>query len=475
MSGRERPGAPDGTAVTAPLAEHPEVRAALDLYTAWVESRMAYTGQPGLSIGLVHDQTLVWARGFGRADVEARRPATPDTLYRIASITKLFTATAIVQLRDAGRLRLDDPVAAHLPWFKVGEPGSQPITLRHLLTHTSGLTRESPFPYWTDFAFPSIEEIRDTLDPARLVLAPDTRWKYSNLALTVAGEVVAAVSGRPYADYVRDEILLPLGMTSTLVDAPDPDHPRLAAGYGRRLPSGERARRPFTDTRGLTPAASMTTSVRDLARFAMLQFRDGPAGGAQVLAGPSVREMHRVHWLEPDWQAGWGLGFRLNRQDGKTFVGHGGAVQGYRTNLRCIPADRVAIVVLTNADDGNPVEYADRATQWVVPALVKAAAPAAEAPAVDPAWRRYAGRYRSAWADWQVLVLADGLAMFDPSAPDPMLSLVRLTPVGPHAFQVATRDGFGHHGELCVFELAPGGGVARLKLGENYAEPVADW
>src|SRR5262245_18649059 len=312
----------------APLAARPEIRAVLDLLAAWIESQRAYSGLPALSMGIVRDQEVVWAGGFGEADPLMQAPATADTLYRIASITKLFTATAILQLRDAGNLQLDDPVARHLPWFAVASrhTDAPPITIRHLITHTSGLPREAAFPYWTEGEFPTPEDLRRGLSRQEAVLASETRWKYSNLALALAGEIVAAASGEGYADYLARHVLLPLGMTSTLVTSPDPKDPRLAVGFGRRLPDGSRARAPFTDSRGITAAANMTTSVEDLARFAMLQFRDGPAGGAQILRGSTLREMHRVHWLDPDWAAGWGLGFRVMRIGQKTFVGHAGAV-----------------------------------------------------------------------------------------------------------------------------------------------------
>ena len=136
-------------------------KSALDLLVAWIEAQVVHRELPGLTMGIVHDQTLVWGRGFGWADVERREAATIETLYRIGSITKLFTATAIVMLRDAGKLGLDDPLTAYLPWFamKSASPDAGSITIRHLLTHTSGLPREAAFPYWTDDRFPTVEEI----------------------------------------------------------------------------------------------------------------------------------------------------------------------------------------------------------------------------------------------------------------------------------------------------------------------------
>jgi CubicO group peptidase (beta-lactamase class C family) len=152
--------------VSVTLASDPGVRSAIGLLEAWLESQLAYRGWPGLSIGILHDQELIWARGFGHASLERAERATPDTLYRIASITKLFTSTAILQLRDAGKLRLDDPLTQHVPWFNIGQahPDAPPITIQHLLTHTAGLPRELGFPYWTDSDCPTAEAARK---PAR--------------------------------------------------------------------------------------------------------------------------------------------------------------------------------------------------------------------------------------------------------------------------------------------------------------------
>jgi D-alanyl-D-alanine carboxypeptidase len=459
----------------SPLADG-SVQAATDLLSAWIESQMVYAGQPGLSIGIVHDQELVWAAGFGRASLERDRPATPDTLYRIASITKLFTSTAILQLRDAGRLRLDDPIVEHLPWFAIDQSHADApvMTIRHLLTHTAGLPREAAFPYWTDGDFPTMERIRERLPRQRAALPTETEWKYSNLAMALAGEIVGAVSGRPYADYVGQHVLEPLGMKRTLVSTPPPDHPDLATGYLRRLPAGGRTPAPHSDGRGITAAANMTTCVTDLARFAMLQFRCGAAGGAQVLKSSTVREMQRPHWLEPDWTAGWGLGFRVVRRAGKTYAGHGGSLRGYRTQVQLCPAERIGVIVLTNADDGDPLKYVDKAFDWVAPAILKAAAPAT--PNAPPAgWQRYAGKYRNTWGDVQVLLVDNRLAMLDPSLPDPMPAVVWLHPAGEHTFRMETRNGFGSHAEEVVFELAADGGVRRVKVGENYLSPVTRW
>src|SRR5918994_1271186 len=144
-----------------PLARHPQVSAALTVLDSWIAATIAQKEQPGLSIGIVYDQDLIWAKGYGFADLGRQVPATPATSYRIASISKLFTATAIMQLRDAGKLRLDDPVGSRLPWFSIKKTyaSGPPITVRHLITHTSGLPREVTGVNWSDLVFPKRDEM----------------------------------------------------------------------------------------------------------------------------------------------------------------------------------------------------------------------------------------------------------------------------------------------------------------------------
>lgn len=438
---------------------------------------MAYRGQPGLSVGLIYDQELIWSRGFGYANVEQKTPAASHTLYRIASITKLFTSTAIMQLRDEGLLQLDDPVEKHLPWFSIQNPheDTPSITIRHLLIHAAGLPREAAFPYWSTNNFPAISAVQEALPSQTLAIPTASDWKYSNLGLTLAGEIVAAISQTPYPRYIEENILQPLGMANTYVETVPADHELLATGYGRRLPDGSRALSPHSDCAAITPAANMASNIEDLAKFAMLQFRGGERGDAQILLGSSLREMHRVQWLNDDWSAGRGIGYFVWRVDNRTWVGHGGALQGYRTELQVAPADKVGVIVLTNADDGQPLFYMQKAFEWVVPALINAKAPAAPPSQASPEWARYTGRYRSAWGDSQVLVYKDDLVIITPSAPDPLAAMTKLVPVADHTFRMETKERFGANGELAIFEVDETGKVIRLHTGNSYTTPIDEW
>lgn len=468
----------DPKTTTAKLAEHEEVASAIRLLEAWIETNMAYRGLPGLSIAIVHDQDLVWARGFGYADRDKQTPATPDTIYRIASISKVFTSTAIMHLRDQGKLKLDDPVEKYLPWFKIktASADAPPITIRHLLTHTAGLPREAAFPYWSDFKFPTREQMIKALPTQEAVYPPETLWKYSNLGLALAGEIVVAVSGEPFDAYVQKNIFDPLNMKHSSALLPEPHRPQLATGYGRRLPDGKRALRPFTDAQGVTPAAGLASTAADIARFASLQFRDGPAKGSQIVKGSTLREMHRVQWLMPDWKSGRGLGFHIIHREDGDLVGHGGWVAGYQTAVYFRPKDKIAVIALTNADDGSPYpgtpdSVVDRAFKWVAPAIHQAGTPPGRPAKPRPEWQSYVGKYRNPWADSQVLIHNGQLVLINPTEHDPTGTLATLVPISEHTFRIEGGSPSGPHGERVVFELGKDGKVERVKIGANYAHP----
>jgi D-alanyl-D-alanine carboxypeptidase len=461
------------------LADDPGVASAIQVFDAWVARTAADREQPGVSIGLVHDQELIWSKGYGFADLAKKTAATPATAYRIASISKLFTATAILQLRDAGKLQLDDPVTKWLPEFAPAhvDAGSPVITIRHLLTHTSGLPREVDGTYWNDMRFPSREDMERTLNAMGVVGPPENEWKYSNVAVSLAGYVVEKASGEPYADYVTRHVLQPLGMTATRV-IPTRDMPSLATGYGARTPGKPRTVRPFLDAAYMTPAANFASTVEDLARFAELQFRNGtttdadssaPAGGSQILKASTLREMQRVQWLRPDWKSGWGLGWGIVRKNDQTRIEHGGAVPGHRTQISLLPADKIAVIVLTNARDGQPGRYVDAALKVVAPAIVKAvkASQPESAPKAETAWSKYVGTY--SWEeDVNIVMVIDGeLCIVDPSDEDPMEGRVRLEPVPGAADTFRMKSG-SQQGELVHFGLDADGKVVRMSEPGDY-------
>ena len=448
-------------------ASDPDVLGAQRLFSAWLESQIAYRGLPGIVVGVVQDQDLVWAKGFGYADVAKKVAMTPATKFRMASHSKLFTATAIMQLREQGKVRLDDPVATHLSWFKLKPAGEDdgPVTIEQLLSHSSGLPRELN-DHWTSWKFPTEAEVRDGIAEKQAAFPPATRWKYSNLAYTIAGMVVEKESGVPWADYVQRNIFDPLGMTSSSVDK---DVPGLAVGYGRRMPDGTREVRPFVSARGMGSATGISSTVEDMARFVSAQFRTGPRGGNRILSTGSLREMHRVRSLENTWTSGNGIGFSVSRVGDRSFIGHGGGYPGYTTQTFFEPTSKVGVIVLTNTNDSDPFAIAMQLMRTVGDAVGKAAAPKPQVVAWDPSWERFAGLYRSSLGDMQVVLLNKRLVLVTPNAPnvdDP----TGLEPLGGGRFRYTARTGGGPVGEVVRF--VEEGGRTRMIMGDWEATKV---
>jgi CubicO group peptidase (beta-lactamase class C family) len=455
----------------AGVGEDAEVRGAQRLYEAWMRGQMARRGLPGVVVGVVHDQELIWARAFGKADLEAGTPLEVGSKFRMASHSKLFTATAVMQLRDEGKLRLDDPVRKYLPWFEVEpvEPGDGEITIEELLTHGSGLPREAGA-HWTELDFPDAEGVKKYIRERKAVFPPEVRFKYSNLALTVAGMVVEAVSGEPYAAYVQRNIFDPLGMKDSSFDR---DVPGLARGYGRRMPDGTRQKFGFVDARAMAPATGLTSTVGDMAKFVSAQFRKGPRGGAQIVSTGGLRRMHRVRLLENNWTSGYGIGFSVRREKDRVYVGHGGSYPGYTTQTYIQLDDKVGVLVLTNASDSEPAAMAMELMQTVGAAVARVAKKEAEAGKSvtwDPSWGRFAGLYRSRGQDTAVVELDRRLVMID-TATATLANPMRLEPLGGGRFRLDAQTGGAPVGEVVRFEER-GGRVVRMYLGDGYSERV---
>ncbi len=292
---------------------------------------------PSLAAAVFHDGEPAWSDAVGLADVEVKEEATPDTQYAVASITKTFTAVAVMQLRDAGELELDDPLSRFLPEAAHGAP-----TLQRLLSHASGIQREPPGEVWETLEFPGEQELLRRLGEAEQVLPGGAAWHYSNLAYALLGHVVARVSGGPFHDYVRERLLQPLGLTRTTWGAAPP----AAKPYFVEPYSDAVQREPELELGGKGGESGLCSTVDNLARWG--SFLADP--DETVLAAPSVAEMHELQIMsEPDWTLGWGLGVELWRRGERIFGGHTGGFPGFLSILVYSRLERIGAVLLTNS------------------------------------------------------------------------------------------------------------------------------
>ncbi len=458
------------------LEQHPLVRSNIELLDTWVESQLAYKGIPGMCVAIVHDQKVIYSRGFGYANIMGKRETTPETLYRIASHSKMFTAISIMQLRDGGQLRLDDPVDKYLPWFTLKgiDKQSPPVTLRQLMTHSSGIPREGGNEtYWTNFKFPTTDEIIHHISNQTIVFPTEVKWKYSNLAYALLGEVVAVVSGKTFEDYVADNILKPLNMSHSGVTLSSIDKNNLATGYSRRLPDGTRLELPIIDAKGMDAATGMTSSVADMARFVSWQFRLLNDGNTEVLKASTLREMQRIHWLDPKWKHGFGLTFINFKQKERVLIGHGGAYPGFLTSTFISPEEKLAVIVFSNSLDaqpnpGDPLSVTDRAFEWVGDAIEKAKEePNPKCPKAR--YKNLTGTYRCIWSDWRVMELDGELVALNITHPQPKNTISTLEPLDNCStlFQVTEGDPFLTLGETVSFTIGKDGRARMMVVGST--------
>lgn len=340
---------------------------------------------PGMAAGIVCGDSLAFARAYGVRGIADPTPVTDRTLFRIASVTKVFTATAVVKLHERGALHLDDPVERHLPWFEIGRPrGSAvaPVTVRHLLTHTAGMPRDSRL---TDFGRrfqPDRDEAVAALPDQRLTSSPGERYAYSNLGYAILGEVIAEAAGTTYARYLEREVLDPLGMRETLVH-PLRDDP-VTRGHGPRRPTVGRSESGFWELGFATPAGGMASSVAELSEFVRLQLAPYRGAEPSLLSAETLRAMHEVQFAVDPARGGSGLGWAVEISQGQHLVYHSGEMPE-QTSVLLIDLDaQIGIVMLTNAQGVDVMGLAGEILRIVRGAVFGPGAPFPEV-AIPPA------------------------------------------------------------------------------------------
>jgi CubicO group peptidase (beta-lactamase class C family) len=425
---------------------------------------------PGVAAGLASRDGLRWWHAAGFADLETGRRPDQRTLYRIASISKTITATAVLQLRDEGLLRLDDPAVRHLPELRVGADPHGPIedvTIRRLLMHTSGLQGEVPWQDLDRIWMYRPTELLEVLPLARVLTPPETDHKYSNFGFELLGLIVERVAGRPFIERVRASILDPLGMADTIWHPDEEQGVRKAVGYDARSHDDHPPRARDFDSQLATADGGLWSTLDDLGRWIAQQLRSDPSlerGDGQVLRGATLAEMHRPSFMaNDDWKEAQGLCWYGTRSGETILVGHSGALWGFMTNISFSPSGKIGAIVLLNGI-ASASKLARELVEAVLPAI-RDADDRAEVQPVAPvpdACREMLGVYRDPefgadfiveWRDGKLVLLSD-----DPEEPahdleptdDPLALSIR-----------GGRPG----GETLIFSRGPDGRIDRCNAG----------
>ena len=451
---------------------------AFNLVEVWLEAQKDYEQLPGLTAIVVEDQEVLWCGAYGLSNVEKNIKAEPSTLCSICSISKLFTSVAIMKLYDEGKLRLDDRVSDLLPSYnlvqKFAESG--PITVRTLLTHSSGLPREAGYPYWTgpDFPFPTREQIDAKLIEQETLYPSSTYFQYSNLGLTLLGEIVESVSGVPFDEYIQQNILEPLGLADTRTELPEALYgSELAVGYSAMTREGNREKVKLFQAKGIAPAAGFSSNVKDLGKFASWQFRLRDTTVTEILKPSTIKYMHNVHWTNPDWKTTWGLGFDVYKgNDGNTWVGHGGSCPGYRSTLQLDLKNKRAFSVMINASGTSPTKY----VRGINAIINKVKIPKKENQSADKAEKKnlqeYIGYYSQMpwWGETYISTWDEKLVSMSLPSEKPGESMTFFKHIEDDTFRRIRDD--DELGETLIFERDKNGQIIRFKRHGNYSKKI---
>jgi CubicO group peptidase (beta-lactamase class C family) len=326
-----------------------------------------YTTQrlPGLAVGVLVDSQVVYRAGFGTTRLGGGQPITPSTLFHMASITKPFVATAVVQLSNAGKVDLDAPVTRYVPHFRMKDSRASAITVRQLLTHTAGMPDVTDY-RWShpEYDEQSLERwIRGLADSA-LIAAPGERWQYSNIAFELLADLVARVSGESFENYVQNRILTPLAMRKSTLLMTDLDSSLMAWGHRRASPGAFAIAAHYPYNRRHAGSSTLHSNVDDMLRWARANLQRGALDGVRILPESAYDQlwkeqydmlaaMRQVGGGRPGVErSGVGLSWFLETRGGTRYVSHGGGDTGFRTDLLLAPDQRVAVVVMTNSEAG---------------------------------------------------------------------------------------------------------------------------
>ena len=436
------------------------------------EQQMTKLHIPGAVIAIVKDGKVVFTKGYGYADVEKKTSVVPNkTIFRIGSITKVFTATAVMQLADSGKISLQDDINKYLKGFQVPTTFPQPITFANLLTHTSGLDEITPGRRTSDRTkVVPLDEFLKT----RLVriLPPGQIISYSTYNAAPGGLLVEQISGTPFKNYLRQHIFEPLGMNHTSITDVRPEYKQdLATGYEYDGKNYQKLPFQWFNT---YPASDINSTATDMARFMIANLAGGALKGKRILSPRAVAEMQATHFRNHPRLPGWAYGYYEGYQNGRRFVEHGGSMDdGYSALLTMLPQEKFGLFVACNTETGG-----FGLAEALKEALINHYFPISEKPiarnnGVNPTpetLQRFAGQYRgyiychtcppNSGAYFpdpvEVKVNEDGTLSFQDE---------RWRQIEPLLFELASGPRAGQR--LLAFREGPGGNITFM-FGETY-------
>ena len=402
-----------------------------------------YMPYVGAQVAVRYDGELLMNEAFGYRDLEQGIPLSTDDLFRIASHSKTFTGVACQQLMAQGKLRLDDEAQVHVPELAGTAMGK--VTVRELLGHTSGMTRDGrDCTFWAlEKTFPDRDELLIIIQNEGYILPPNEHFKYSNIGYSLLGLIIEGASGETYRDFVTKTIVEPLGLTKT---GPDLDFDRLdefAKGYTSKAHGWDRREIEHIDTFAQSAATGFYSTAEELSAYFEAQLD----GDDRLIDDDAKRRMRQVQWTVTD-DAAYGLGLIIDKVNGRTYYGHSGGYPGHITMSKFDPERKLVISILTNSNDG-PAGQLTVAMLYLIDLALKEKSLTEPRPAEE--LEPYTGRFTTLWGITDVVNLGGRLYTISPSLINPGADAIEMEIVSPTELKAVGDKGFGGYAENMVY------------------------
>jgi len=465
------------------------MRDALPYIDSWIEYRVWKLRAPGAQVAIWFDGKVQFSKAYGVSNLDTGEALTTEHLFRIASHSKTFTATAVMQLVEAGTLRLDDTAGSWIPELKEAGSPLADVTVRELVSNSAGIIRDGiDSTYWAHSRdFPDEAALLDIAINEGAVRQPEATFKYTNIGFSLLGLIIAKASGSSYNDYVTKAIVEKLGLKNT---GPELDEARLADYAGGHSGLSSRADRqviPHVDTHAMAAATGFYSTAEDMVTYASAHF----FGDDRLISDRSRNEMQRPVWIGQNPGAptdGYGYGLDIHHYNGHRMVGHSGGYPGHITRTMWDPNEGLAISVLTNAVDGPAEELAagilkilDKARE-VSPKLAlssgltnSAAITPPDAPGREIDLDSFTGRFAALWGVTDVFVLGGKLFADSPVAPSPLTQPYELAVIDENTLRIMKGSPYASVGETFRYERDQNGKIISVFTGGMRAWPIEEY
>lgn len=436
------------------------LRDALAYVDQWLGYQQQLKDIPAVTVAVRHGDELLLSEGYGQANRERDVPVTPQHIFRVASHSKWFTATAVMQLKEQGKLRLDDPLGQYIPWLR--DPLAS-VTIRQVLNHAAGITRDGyDNDHWQlEHPFPDQDQLRRLVEQGGEVLPPNHKLKYSNIGYSLLGLVVESASGMPYNQFVRENIVDRLRLPRTGPETTREAQANMVTGYTSRSLLMPRIPLPDTETGAMSSATGFYSTAEDLTRYASAHF----FGNDELISDESKREMQRPYWPVEDMDS-YGLGMQVGTIGDRKMAGHSGGFPGHTTRTYLDPEDKLAISVLTSESGGVASELTKSIVKLIDLALDQK--PAGDASGLDT----YTGRFTSLWGYTDIVRLGNQLFLISPDAPDPAAIAWKLEVVDPDTLKLEEKEGYGSPGEYVRYQRNNDGTIRKITVAGSTQYPL---